>query len=198
MYIPNYALITDANNFAVQDEFKKVNIPLKNIDAISLDGYYLLKYRIVSDDGTQKSHWSSMYKIYLPFSASELLGFAKITTSTYTSSNQLSITSSPAIPSSITDNGATSNKIYTYTWKLFDHKNNIIKNFDVYFRWKNATTGWGDWVFSGTTSGNSFSVSKFADSTFVQGAVCASTYTKSTLIHKYTNVLLSVSAALAT
>jgi len=188
--------MTSAVSPGIQNVFKQVKVPLKTINAIGLDGSYLLKYRIVSDDGTQKSHLSPIYKIFLPMTISEILGFAKPIVSSYLSSNATAISSSPSIPSAIVASG-TSNKVYTYSWQLFDHQNSIVKNFDVYFRWKISGV-WTDWVFAGTTPNNSFSVSKYSDSTNVQGAISASTYTKSTLIHQYSNVLLSISQQIVT
>ena len=42
---------------------KKVVISKKDIDAVSDDGLYFLRYRIVSEDKSRTSHWSPIYSV---------------------------------------------------------------------------------------------------------------------------------------
>ena len=42
---------------------KKITIPRSEIESLSSDGYYFLRYRIVSEDKTRLSHWSQIYGV---------------------------------------------------------------------------------------------------------------------------------------
>jgi hypothetical protein len=42
---------------------KKITIPRSEIESLSSDGFYFLRYRIVSEDKTRLSHWSQLYGV---------------------------------------------------------------------------------------------------------------------------------------
>jgi hypothetical protein len=42
---------------------KKIIIPRSDIQSLSSDGFYFLRYRIVSEDKTRASHWSQIYPV---------------------------------------------------------------------------------------------------------------------------------------
>jgi len=42
---------------------KKITIPRSEIESLSSDGFYFLRYRIVSEDKTRLSHWSQIYGV---------------------------------------------------------------------------------------------------------------------------------------
>jgi hypothetical protein len=42
---------------------KKITIPRSEIQSVSSDGLYFLRYRVVSEDKTRASHWSQIYSL---------------------------------------------------------------------------------------------------------------------------------------
>jgi hypothetical protein len=42
---------------------KKITIPRSEIESLSSDGFYFLRYRIISEDKTRLSHWSQIYGV---------------------------------------------------------------------------------------------------------------------------------------
>lgn len=141
---------------------KKVTLKQKDIGAMytnpdeSLDKYYL-RYRIVSEDGTQTSRWSQTYSV--DGNSAVTVGYV----SGYT----------------VLSNGST----ISVNWKL---ESGVFGTpFDAYVRWSDYATrpdentaGWTDWAFVSEVTSSSFSVNVPTGKKWVEVYVQRQTFPK--------------------
>jgi hypothetical protein len=127
----------------VDANIKKVIYPASKLPILSLIGedelVYPIRYRIVSQDGTETSAWSPIYEV-------PIRSFPQLDVN-------ISVSSTGTLASIVWDNPA--NKIGV------DVDNNPIRGintnfFDIYVKWKDASnaylTGFSDYVHAGTTA----------------------------------------------
>jgi hypothetical protein len=123
---------------------QKIFVPKNVLPGIHTDGTYALRYRVISEDGSQNSSWSPIYKIQKDPVSSFL-------------TNGISVT--PSIKS----NGTS----IDISWK-FTNSGQIVKlealqgiPFDIFIWWGSESTNWNStpsWEYAGTTSSESISV----------------------------------------
>jgi hypothetical protein len=113
------------------------------------DLFYAIRYRIVSEDRNRRSHWSPVSKIIMP----------DVTTPfPYTSSNRVSVEK----------NSNHVDVIWSFPTDLespseYEKSFRDITVFDIWTRWNTSNTtdpeasGWTEWEFNSTVSGNIWS-----------------------------------------
>lgn len=130
--------------------FSTVYNPIKQREEID-DLFYLIRYRIVSNDRNRRSHWSPVSRVAVPDIPSGL---------PYTAADRVSIQK----------NGSHIDVIWSFpqSSELIPEDEARLKLntvFDVWVRWNtNNTTnledsGWSEWEFETTVSGNTWSIS---------------------------------------
>lgn len=185
---------------------KIVKVPVADINGLQSDGSYLFRYRVKSKDNSRKSEWSepqkltfpfnwygdtsSMYELYIagdgyrPNIASSGGNDPHPSTAYQVSDVSAGVSATYYIKSSISY-AQDDTQMYTYSWSLPSKALGIVnQSFDVYLSWKYTSTGWSDWKYSGTTTGNSFSFNKPASTAqYVQAVVFFSSNPKFTNIY---------------
>jgi hypothetical protein len=141
---------------------KKVTLKQKDIGSMytnpdeSLDKYYL-RYRIISEDGTQQSRWSQIYSV--DGASAVTIGYV----SGYT----------------VLSNGS----VISVSWKLESGVFGTL--FDTYARWSDSATrpgendvSWSDWAFVSEVSSSGFSINVESGMKWVQVYVQRQTFPK--------------------
>lgn len=186
---------------------KIVKIPVADISELQSDGKYILRYRVASKDRRRVSDWSQLHNLSFPLNqigqvssfyelyvktGRPILDDGTVNSNDPHPSNAYSIsviTAAMDVNLYITSNityAEDDSKMYTYSWKSLSSYP-IHQEFDVYLSWNYATSSstsaWGNWVYAGTTTSNTFNFRK-PDSTAqaVQAAVFLSSYPKLTNI----------------
>lgn len=127
----------------VDSDIKKVVYPASKLPVLSLIGedelVYPIRYRIVSQDGTETSAWSPIYEV-------PIRSFPQLDVN-------ISVSSTGTLASIVWDNPANITDL--------DVDNNIIRGintnfFDVYVKWRDASNavlaGFSNYVYAGTTA----------------------------------------------
>ena len=85
--------------------------------------------------------------------------------------------------------------VLEYTWdSLEKHADFLQQKFDVYLSFRTETDGWQDWIFAGTTTGNTFSfVAPTGRMQYVQAALFISSYPKLDNIYGQETNFVSIS-----
>lgn len=141
---------------------RKVTLRQKDIGAmytnpdLALDKYYL-RYRIVSEDGTQQSRWSQIYAV----------------------DGSSAVTNGYVSGYTVLSNGTT----ITVSWKL--EAGVFGTPFDAYVRWNNDPTrpdtndlSWSDWEFISEVTSSSFAVNIEPGAKWVQIYIQRQTFPK--------------------
>jgi hypothetical protein len=85
--------------------------------------------------------------------------------------------------------------VLTYSWGSLENlPYPPEQKFDVYLSYRDATFGWSDWSFAGTTTSNNFSFTSPSQGQYVQAAVFLSSYPKLTNIYNQPMNFVSISS----
>lgn len=113
----------------------KAIIHKADLPGVSKDGYYTMRFRIVSDDKNSVSYWTPIYNVFVPDENGKYVKDA-LTVNVYHSH----------IGQSVPQNY----NIYV-SW----HDPNNLGFYDIYTRW-HSSHGWSDWMYHTTTASKNY------------------------------------------
>lgn len=107
----------------------RVIIRKEDLPPVSMDGSYIIRMRIVSDDKNSSSYWTPIHNIVIPQEGDKLV--------------------KNAVMASIYANRIGSGIPANYNIYISWHDPNNLGFYDVYTRWFDGTT-WTDWLYMST------------------------------------------------
>ena len=113
----------------------KVIINKPDLPGVSKDGFYTMRFRIVSDDKNNVSYWTPIYNVFVPDENGKYVKDALTVNVYHDPIGQ-------AVPQNY--------NVYV-SW----HDPNNLGFYDIYTKW-HSNNGWTDWIYHTTTASRNY------------------------------------------
>lgn len=120
---------------AADKDIQKIVVPTNKLPYSTTDGYYYIRYRVITEDGGNGSSWSSKFQV-------PVVSISAIVTDSYNPNYKMTSDS----------------KAIKLTWDISDILKGLkLETFDVHAKWSDKDTGWDliNWKYISTTKANS-------------------------------------------